>query len=1135
MSQEPPRVTFPGPNSPTRNSVGQPAGRHPRGNSGRVVAFVLGTLFLLIFLCAGGLFLTYRRFNADSNFGGKFEDIREPLGSAIPDKTRDAIQRAVASNGDEAVEVADWLQNDFPEADKQRMVMEMQRSGLSDTAINFLTRTIFTLTLDEAMEPPDLGDRVVVLDFEWIVNDREARAVVAGFTSYNDDCNVSILYLNRQDEQWKLFDWRDVLQPMSEAQYWAIYAGLSEPQDEAHLNFSDSAYEIYCSTATTADKIKHTMAAYNSTKFPRRFSAMAQDTLCEWLVTYNAKQELAEIATQLSTTDFAGAWLYKARSAAWSNQIGLAFDHLNALSRQVGWHPKAGRLAAEIAETPEQKRMASEWLEREVLLAPVNLMVLDSYFKLADRQQLNSLFQKYATSNAPDTNALQLLETLSDLTEAQILYLVDIVEPIAELQETKRYLALKLAVVQEDSAKVLALAPQVLKSTELPDADGSLSQNGLWESYVQVAVKSNALRRAFDETPNRDKFLSKLRELTSYNDSSLPAADTITLLRSIPSDSALHDQTQIKIAIGRMEIKQGNPSEAFDSLFAVYQELKSQATDEEPMEYAYPLLSILGTASLKTDRWRELHGLLEPEELLLLLAWSDEISSDQLNQVIEWYDGLEEQPAYWSKYFRARAAYESGDWPTADRLLVEAIALAKVDERVPDSLFPPVVNLLLDFHETDGFDAYESNLASHWVDLRMSYAARCNALDRLVSEAQVADELDNTWVARLAKSYPLASIETQEKLASILKASPLAKAQSLGGEIRSGLLVARGQFGAAVDDQINRARESERGSYEQRRALMVAATQLLKSGDRGRTERLKQVSRGTDAEVYVDRVVATLDRDIPALCTAMKRLQASEWSYLKFVDTDVLKSLQGDPSLLKVLDAQPLELEVFRDSGEIYSMVLAEDPEKAVNALAAFLKSKGMNYDVLAATRFDQAIAALELSTMDGGFVLTFVPTTEQAFVRNALTASFSPQARCIVMCTFKGNGPGQYAARRIAARTQLNGLLGGFPSAVALHDSGSMSVFCGVGWQERFGQSLQTGIDLAHPKECVGLLSPNSEPVFMERDGQPFVVLGEARELIPIKLQQQPSPWLDERGVTLAPSILAPAVPADAVVKIER
>ena len=1031
--------------------------------------------------------------------------------------------------------MADWLENDYAEVDKPRMVMEMQRSGLSKMGINPLTRSLWSFNLNEALEPPELGDRVVVLDFEWIVKDKEARAVVATFTTYNSDSYVYVLYLKRSDGDWKLFDWRDVLQPMSEAQYWAIYAGLIEPLDEAHLNFSDTAYEIYTSESPTADKIKQTVAAYKRAKFPRRFNAMAQDTLCSWLVLYNAKDELAEYSKQLSPDDFAGALLYKARSAAWANDIELAFQHLRALNKQVGWHPEVGRMAVEYAETVEQKQLAVKWLEREVQLAPINTSTLQSFLELADRQQVTALFQNIAKSKEPDTAAIELIESLYYMDQRQIQYFLEILQPIAKLQQAKQYLEFKLAAAKDDYDKVLTLAPAVLQLDSLTVDNDSPTTSILWGAYLNAAVQTNAFTRAFEETPDRDRLLSELQEFVIYNDDDLLPAEALALLKSIPVDHELNENKETQIAIASMEIKQGNASGAFDLLFAVYKENESQIESEESIPLFHSFLSTLATAALKSERWRELTEVLSPEEMLLLLGWSSDLSSDQNKQVLEWYEGLENQPAYWPNYFRARAAFDNGDWSSADRSLVDAIRLAKQDERSTDEVYSTMVGFLIDIYESEGFDRYESDLATYWLGLRISYAARCNELDRLVAQAQVADELDEKCVEKIAEYYSEASIESREKLASILQASPLESAQSLASEIRASLLIPRGQFAQAFEDQIKRAREQTRDSYEQRSFLNTAGKQLLLSGDRRLVEPLKQASRGTDMQAYVDCVSATLERDIPALCSAIKRWDEVDWNYQQFVDVTVLYRLQGVQDLRKVFDTRPFDLDGLVASNEVYQLVLSEEPLLAAKAFEEFLKSKGLNHQILDATRFDQASAAIELKTEDGDFVFAFNPADQKAFIASPLTETFAKEARTIVMCSAKNTGQGQYEARRNTQRTQLNGVLGGLASASALYDAQSLSLFYGAGWQERFGQSVQTGVDLAHPQQCYAILANSEAKSFLERDGQSYVAIGEARELIPVKLQPQASPWLGELAVTLAPSILVPCLAEDAVVKIER
>ena len=202
MSQEPPRVNFSGAGFSSPIS-----GQRPKnGNTGRVVALVLGILLLLVLFCSGAAVVTYRRFNSDSNFGGNFNQLREPIGGAIPNKTRDVVQQAVGTQSPEAEEISVWLENGVIEIDKPRMVMEMQRSGLSNGLINPLSRMMWTLNLDEALQPVDLGENVTVLDFEWLVKDKEARTIVASFAHYGDGNHIHVSVFSRYHATFGIFN-----------------------------------------------------------------------------------------------------------------------------------------------------------------------------------------------------------------------------------------------------------------------------------------------------------------------------------------------------------------------------------------------------------------------------------------------------------------------------------------------------------------------------------------------------------------------------------------------------------------------------------------------------------------------------------------------------------------------------------------------------------------------------------------------------------------------------------------------------------------------------------------------------------------------------------------------------------------
>lgn len=1134
MSHEPPRVHFPGANIPPVNPLPPSQGRRPSGNAGRVVAIVLGVLFTFIFLCAGGAFITYRRFNADSNFGGSFKDLREPIGSALPDKTRDTIQNASASDAAEAEEVTNWIENEFPEVDKPRMVMEMQRSGLSQASINPLTRSIWALNLDQSLESPNLGEQVVVLSFEWLVENKEARVVVAGFSTYGDETNVYVLYLTRHEEKWKLFDWRDVLLPMSEAQFWAVYAGLDESQDHAYFEFRDAAYEIYNSPAATTEKINNTLTSYRQYKFPRRHKAMAQDLLCRWLVTYKAKTALAETVKQLNTDDFAGAWLYKAQSAAWSNESELAFKYLGELHKKVGWHPKTARIAGESARTPAQKQVASEWLQRALALAPVNQSNINSYFSLADRDQMESLFQQIAKNDRPSVHVLQLINSIGFQQERKIKLLSELLAPYPELQEARQFLDFKLAVGRgDDNNEVVNLAPKILTLDCLSDAEEQWNTaHEVRQDYLHAAIKSNSLERAAELAPNRDEFLTQLLYLATYEFDDLPPAETSALLKSIPPNHELRKDFQPEFTIARLDVKQGKADEAFDSLLTLYKGKESEIDYEEPHEFVYPLLKALGPAALTSGRWRELIGLLDSEVLFLTLAYSDDIEPKQLKQVLEWYEGVSNQPAHWAKYFRSRLAFESGDWPTADRSIAVALQSLKQESSKTSEKLVPLVTMLADSEAELG---YETEIAYGWNWERMSYAARCNTLDLFFANAQKTDQLDDQLLSWLYEHvYSTVSLESQEKIASILKASPLAQAQKLSDEIRTELLLVRGQFAEAYDARLQRLPGLTTSSYEHGEAVRSAGALLLKIGDKNRIEPLRQAAQGTDEATYIDCIAATVSKNIPALSKTLSD-DVNDSPLDRFIDRDVLNCLQGAQDLRDLTNVQPVDFSSLRFACAECPIALAADAADAAITFENFLKTKAINYRQIEASRFDQATSVFEVKTSDGELVLSFISSSEDQFDKNPQITPIANKSRALVRCALKDAGMQEQKAAAISLRSAVNGLMDGFPSALALGDVVGSSVFYGEGWQQRFSQSLETGIDLAHPKETYEFLKWNNAARFIERDGQSFLVLGEVRELVPIKLQPQQSLWSDERGLTLAPSILIPSLPADIFVTVDR
>ena len=307
---------------------------------GRYLLIGLGAFFALILVCSGSTYMLYRRFNADSNFGGSYSELREPAGGTISERVRAAAADAKPIESPETEELVETLDDFGLEIDLGRFIMEMQRSGKSRGAVNPFTRSLMRISLGEAITPPELGSKNVLLSFEWLVTDREARAVVASLSEYDQSDSIYVLYLKRSDDEWKLFDWRDVLAPMNESEYWAIYMMLPERKDDVYSRFTYEAADV-CSNYELSErqKIDQLTALYKGTRFPREYVALAKQYMCATLASLNANDELKTLVDSISPSEFAGTYIYKAIAAHSAGDNEKAFAYLSELHRLCGWHP----------------------------------------------------------------------------------------------------------------------------------------------------------------------------------------------------------------------------------------------------------------------------------------------------------------------------------------------------------------------------------------------------------------------------------------------------------------------------------------------------------------------------------------------------------------------------------------------------------------------------------------------------------------------------------------------------------------------------------------------------------------------------------------------------------------------------
>ena len=1142
MSQEPPRVVKPLETSPQHVSTEQTrSGLRAKPNSkvGRYLVVAGVSLVLLMFVCSGAAFFTYRKFNADSNFGGSYAELREPMGGNVSGEIRDVLREAKPAVDDETREIEIAIDEYSLEVDISRFVMEMQRSGASGGTVNPFTRPMWKAVLNEAIVPPEFGEINKVLSFEWLVPNVEARVVVACVSEFEGADSVYVLYLKRSEETWKLFDWRDVLSPMSESQYWAIYTKLPEPADDWYSDFSLAASEIaYQFEVPRDERVKKLMARYNQVKFPEPYVNLSKDLLCSYLVMLEAKEELAAVTASLTAEDFLGVLHYKATLADWSGDSAKAFEYLSELNAKIGWHPRVTLMASAFAKTPEQKTLAAEWLQRTLIFAPGHTPSVQGFFSTANNEQCKALVQKISETDEASSKLLKIFEAMDINTEAQLQWLIEQTQNVDTLRDASEYFAVNLAMKRKDYAEVVRLAPKVISLPCLNEGYDSYLSHSAWGAYVFASAKTGTLQQAVAQVEDKSKFWQVLRDRDSFPPDQLSADQYADFLKQIPQEEELWNEWQTPLAISRSEREQGKNDEAFERMLAAYEKHKSDVNEDESGEMARAFLSELGEAALACNRWRELEGKLDNEVLFLVLASVAKPMPDRLQEVIAWYEGNAGRAELWLDYYRATLAFARGDWPTADQGLVQAIARAKADTRVTEDSLPSLVKV---FMPLEYMYNYDRDLIESWSGMRLSFAARSETLDRLLASVQAADEFDAEWFESFALFCKSGSAAAMERTAALLRSSELAEVQQAVLSMDASIAGARGDYLKSLELEMKLIRELVRDSSEQNGAVRSAGRLMLLIGKTEQLDSLRQLARGTKMAEYVECVAATLEGDASGLCRAIEDWKDTDWGDSGFIaDQDVLRRLAGAGVLREVAETHPIDLQWLGYTLEEAILVLSEEPEAIAEGLRKFAESRSWEIEPVEASRFDQVTDACTIKMPNGKVLVTIGAATADAFSEiplNALVAKEANARMSICLQDFDGIAP----AEQQALRASVIELIDGLPSAIAFQDPVQSTIFCGDGWKERLKNAKESAIDLSRPADTQMSIFNYESPDevasegLIERDGKFYAMLGAGNlhELIPVTVAERDTPWKKVVATTLDASILVPSIQAGVIVDV--
>ena len=299
----------PAPSNQFGSSPNAPYQMPPPRRTNRWLIAIGSVLIGLLVVCGGFVIWLAYSFQAPSSTTADYREHRAPIGQILPDKFKQTIRSGeqlddpVLPEMEEfLLSVADSWGGETEEfIDVPRFVQEMQNSGRA-VGLNFLSRLVWIESLKFALSVPELSEDTKIIALEWLQPDRELRLTVAAYWPEYDQPEIWLLYMKRSGDQWKLYDWRDVLEAASEAQFYAMQSAAPIRQQDSYVDLTNETNDIYYDDAIAWEsKATKTLSALNQHTYPDDILPLAQSNAAAYLVLYDAADQLRQIVGQMES------------------------------------------------------------------------------------------------------------------------------------------------------------------------------------------------------------------------------------------------------------------------------------------------------------------------------------------------------------------------------------------------------------------------------------------------------------------------------------------------------------------------------------------------------------------------------------------------------------------------------------------------------------------------------------------------------------------------------------------------------------------------------------------------------------------------------------------------------------------
>ncbi len=660
---------------------------------------IFGGLFMtfMILCCSGAGLLAYRATVNAQKLASAQVKWKLPKEEPLPEDLRKELELAgaVTPSPDRPIKLfQDWAnkKEGMLEIDFSRFVKAMEHTGISSD-INWASSWLISQTLSNSeFNLPYVNANSHVLSADWIIEGQEARILVAYPFSSLEAGSVHAIWVVRQEDDWRVFDWKDILEPLTNAEYMAVYYEEKPQHDGKMAKLMEEITEIYESGKTDETKANAIWQATSRATVQPEFRESANFQACQYILALNQMDKLEQVLQGLPARSNLCRKFLRLRLAMHKIAEGTItsedfFLRAKEFVSGTGWYPGLGRTLIQHAKTEADSEFAKSLLIKDLVLNDSFYYGAYQYFHSAEDA---ALIWEHLRQFPNAASKLAMLAN-GGLNKRVLESLAELAAKDERTLSASTYLTAIRAIRAEQWDKALPDLENLYRKELL---DTAVEQQ-LKSLYAQALLRSGRLKECMATAEDEDEVLAIARDylLDQYEPYEDWVSESIALVLQVAAENTefnSHSKTILLKAIG--ESTRGNWNACLEPLLKCHQDLATTAEGDRNIHGK--VLSLLADSLEQTQSWAMHRDEIESAEFVLLafgqkhpmVTFDEERDRgriDQWKEMLAWYrKEASTDDNLWTAYFESKLAFETGNWEEADKRMANAIEFAKEENQV---------------------------------------------------------------------------------------------------------------------------------------------------------------------------------------------------------------------------------------------------------------------------------------------------------------------------------------------------------------------------------------------------------------------------------------------------------------------